>query len=76
MPRFIINELDTEYAESDVEHIHKVIEVLCERLDYPIEDVKKLFYMETVLANIWNIEDGLAVNEAQMQVAETVCGIR
>lgn len=72
LPRFILNELDTEYAESDVEHIHKVINTLCEKLDYPKEDVRKLFYMETVLANIWNIEDGLLVNERYMQVAEEI----
>ena len=72
LPRFILNELDTEYTESDVEHIHKVINALCERLDYPKEDVRKLFYMETVLANIWNIEDSLPVNERYMQVAEAI----
>ena len=72
LPRFILNELDTEYTESDAEHIHKVINALCERLDYPKNDVRKLFYMETVLANIWNIEDGLPVNERYMQVAEEI----
>ena len=35
-----------------------------------------LFYMEAVLANVWFIEDGIDVNEAWMQVAETIYGTR
>lgn len=76
LPRFILNELDTRYQESDVEHIENVITTLCEKLDYPKEDVRKLFYMEAVLANVWFIEDGMDVNEAWMQVAETIYGTR
>lgn len=76
LPRFILNELDTRYQESDVEHIEGVITTLCEKLDYPEEDVRTLFYMEAVLANVWFIEDGMDVNEAWMQVAETICGTR
>ena len=72
LPRFILNELDTRYQESDVEHIENVITTLCEKLDYPEEDVKKLFYMETVLANAWFIEDGMEVNEKWMKVAEEI----
>ncbi len=76
LPRFILNELDTRYQESDVEHIENVITTLCEKLDYPKEDVRTLFYMEAVLANVWFIEDGMDVNEAWMQVAETIYGTR
>lgn len=72
LPRFILNELDTQYQERDVEHIEGVITTLCEKLDYPEEDVKKLFYMETVLANIWHLEDGEDVNEKWMKVAEEI----
>jgi hypothetical protein len=32
--------------------------------------------MEAVLANVWFIEDGMDVNEAWMQVAETIYGTR
>lgn len=73
LPRFILNELDTQYHESAVEHIENAIATLCEKLDYPEEDVKKLFFMETVLANVWSIEDGEDVNEAWMKVAEAIC---
>lgn len=72
LPRFILNELETDYEENDVEHIERVIASLCERLHYPEEDVRKLFYMETVLANIWSMEDGEAVNEEYMRIAEEV----
>ena len=72
LPRFILNELETEYEEDDVEHIKTVIASLCEKLHYPEEDVRKLLFMETVLANIWSMEDGEAVNEEYMQIAETL----
>lgn len=72
LPRFILNELDTRYQESDVEHIENVITTLCEKLDYPKEDVRTLFYMEAVLANVWFIEDGMDVNEKWMNVAEEI----
>ena len=75
LPRFILNELETEYDEDDVTHIKSVITTLCEKLDYPEEDVRKLFYMETVLANIWSMEDGEDVNEEYVQVAEAILGV-
>lgn len=75
LPRFILNELETEYDEDDVAHIKSVITTLCEKLDYPEEDVQKLFFMETVLANIWSMEDGEDVNEEYMQVAEAIFGV-
>ncbi|MBE5888854.1 MAG: hypothetical protein E7283_08520 [Lachnospiraceae bacterium] len=75
LPRFILNELETEYDEDDVTHIKSVITTLCEKLDYPEEDVRKLFYMETVLANIWSMEDGEDVNEEYVQVAEAIFGV-
>ena len=70
MPRFILNELDTEYEASEAEHIEKVMRLLSERLNYPVEDVQKLFYMEVVLANVWSIEDGEEVNMEMMEIAE------
>lgn len=73
LPRFILNELDTEYEESEAEHIEKVIRLLSERLNYSIEDVQKLFYMEVVLANVWSIEDGEEVNMEMMEIAEKCC---
>ena len=72
LPRFILNELETEYEEEDVEHMEAVIEHLSMRFHYPQEDIRKLFYMETVLANIWCIEDGEEVNEEYMKIAEEV----
>ena len=72
LPRFILNELDTKYDTDDVVHIKRVIASLCEKLHYAQEDVSALFYMETVLANVWHMEDGEDVNEAYMKIAETV----
>ena len=76
VPRFILNEFDTEYDEEDQEHIETVIEVISKRLNYPVEDVRKLLYMEMVLANVWSIEDGEEVNEEQMQIAEKILEMR
>ena len=71
LPRFVLNEL--EYVqEDDVAHIELVIEELCKQLGYPKEDVRKLFYMETVLANIWHMEDGQAVNDDHMRIAQAI----
>ncbi len=71
-PRFILNEFDTEYDEDEIEHIQVSIEMVSKRLNYPVEDLQKLFYMETVLANVWSIEDGEEVNMELMHIAETL----
>lgn len=68
LPRFILNEAEYEDAEyvsgsrsgdGITKHIQTVIRHLSKRLGYPEEDIRKLYYMEAVLAHIWNIEDGI-----------------
>ena len=62
LPRFILNEAEYEdgscSGDGITKHIQTVIRHLSERLGYPEEDIRKLYYMEAVLAHIWNIEDG------------------
>ncbi|MBD5528155.1 MAG: phosphotransferase [Lachnospiraceae bacterium] len=70
LPRFILNELDTIHASSDRQHIEEVIRLLGGQSGYPAADIKKLFYMETVLANIWCLEDGEEMNRQQLELAE------
>lgn len=69
LPRFILNELDTDHACPDREHIQKVIRLLGEQTGYPEEDIRKLFFMETVLANIWCLEGGDEMNRQELEVA-------
>lgn len=70
LPRFILNEPDTEHACSDRQHIEEVIRLLGEQSGYPAADIGKLFYMETVLGNIWCLEDGEEMDREQMKLAE------
>lgn len=72
LPRFILNETDTVHTEPDEEHIARVIRLLSEQLDYPINDVRKLYFMETVLANIWSLEDGEPVNREELSLASKI----
>lgn len=72
VPRFILNEFDTVHDGSDAEHIAEVIRQISERLGYPPEDVRKLFFMETVLANMWSYEDGEPVCREELAVAEKI----
>lgn len=68
--RFILNEIPM-VEESMVEsHIIQVIYKLSSKFNYPLSDIVKVFYMETVLASIWNIEDGEAICEKELKVAE------
>ena len=70
LPSFILNELDTDHACPDRQHIAEVIRLLGEQSGYPTDDIRKLFYMETVLANIWCAEDGEEMNMQQIELAD------
>ena len=72
LPRFILNELDTDHACPDRQHIEEVIRLLGEQSGYPAEDIEKLFYMETVLANIWCVEDGEEMNRHEIEIADSL----
>lgn len=72
LPRFILNELDTAHSCSDRQHIEEVIRLLGEQSGYPAADIRKLFYMETVLANIWCLEDGEEMNRQELELASVL----
>ena len=74
LPRFILNELDTEHVCPDRQHIEEVIRLLGEQSGYPAADIGKLFYMETVLANIWCLEDGEEMNGQELEIADFIIG--
>lgn len=68
-PRFIMNELDTPYEEPEKEHMAKVIALVSRELDYPEEDIRRLYFMEVVLGNVWCLEDGEEMNGEELTLA-------
>ena len=72
LPRFILNEFDTVHACSDRLHIEEVIRLLGEQSGYSVADIRKLFYMETVLENIWRAEDGEEMDRQEMELADSL----
>lgn len=72
LPRFILNEIDVPHAKPDEAHIREVIALISRRLDYPPEDVGRLFFMEAVLANIWRVEDGESVKTQELALADEI----
>lgn len=74
LPRFILNELDTDHECSNRQHIEEVIRLLGEQSGYPAADIVKLFYMETILANVWCVEDGEEMNQEELEIADYLIG--
>lgn len=75
LPRFILNELDTDHACPDRRHMEEVIRLLGEQSGYPAADIAKLYYMEAVLANVWCAEDGEEMNREEMELAELLLSV-
>lgn len=71
VPRFLLNELDTDHASPDREHIQEAIGLLAGHTGYPEADIRKLFYMETVLENVWRMEDGGEMNLQEIEIARS-----
>ena len=71
LPRFLLNELDTEHASPDRQHIQEAIGLLAGHTGCPEADIRKLFYMETVLENVWRAEDGDEINRQEMEIARS-----
>ena len=72
LPRFILNELDTEHTCPHREHIREVIRLLGGQTGYPQADIGKLFFMETVLENIWRLEDGDEMVREELEAAAAI----
>lgn len=74
LPRFILNELDTEHECPDRQHMGEVIRLIAEQTGYPEADIGKLYFMEVVLANVWCAEDGEEVNWQEIDIASENIG--
>lgn len=69
VPRFVLNELDDGEDSLRKAHISKVIGLLSDVLSYPCDDLYQLLFMEIMLANAWNFEDGEEIEERDMKFA-------
>lgn len=67
--RFILNEIDMVSFDKSKRHIEQVILTIGKALNYSIIDIKKLLFMEIMLANVWPIEDGGRINGQQISLA-------
>lgn len=72
LPRFLLNELGTNHTCSDMRHVEEAIRLLGRQTGYPQEDIRKLFFMETVLANVWCMEDGEEMDRHEIEVAKGI----
>ena len=72
LPRFIMNELDTKHNCTDEEHMMRVVQFVSETFKYPILDIAKVYFMEVILGNAWCMEDGDAINETEIAIAEKI----
>ena len=75
LPRFIMNELDTDAEKSGAEHIRDVIERLSRALEYERADVGKLYFMEVILGNVWCLQDGEDANRQEMDIASEILAV-
>lgn len=72
IPRFILNETDEKLNKAGKEHILYVIGKISELLSYPVMELRELFYMETALANAWNLDGGEDIDLETMRLAEEI----
>lgn len=73
VPRFVLNEIgyvEELCAEEIKGHLEMVIRLMSERLGYPVQDIRKLLFMETILASVWSVEDGEEIDEMQIQIVK------
>lgn len=58
LPRFLLNEMEEEVNQELFEKINYAITVIGNKLEIPIEIIKKAFYIEMAMAECWMVEDG------------------
>lgn len=72
LPRFIMNELDAKHNCTDEAHMMQVVQLVSKTFGFPILDIAKVYFMEVILGNAWCMEDGDAINETEITIAEKV----
>ena len=69
LPRFLLNELFPNMPAEPISHMAKAIRLISDKCGYPVEDVQKAFFMETVLANMWSVQDDDPAEWKELEVA-------
>ena len=69
LPRFLLNELFPNMPAEPISHMEKAIRMISKKCGYPAEDVQKAFFMETVLANMWSVQDDDPADWKELEVA-------
>lgn len=69
VPRFLLNEQKTIYEGSEREHFDRLFRLVSGELGYPEEQLRRLLFLETVLANVWRLEDGEQPNLRELELA-------
>lgn len=67
-PRFLYNEMGLGSGDRKA-HLNTMLQLLNRSFGYPVSDLGDLLYMETVLANIWLLEDGLDPRREELELA-------
>jgi streptomycin 6-kinase len=72
LPRFILNEMNMVSYDNCEVHIRYVIQTISKELNYSSIDIKKLLFMEDMLANVWNLEDDENIDEKQILIVHSL----
>lgn len=70
VPRFVLNEYQEEDSlEGNESRIKEALIQLHERLSYPLEDLCKMFFIETAMSLSWCVEDGTIPDLGALKIA-------
>ena len=73
VPRFILNEYRDDLDETENrKQIEKTLRLIQERLQYPLFDLKQIFFIETAMGLSWSAESGEMVDLGVLRVAKSL----
>lgn len=72
IPRFILNEYDESVTADTHTRIKRIIDFLSARLAIPQTVIRQCLYVETAMAQCWNVESGEAPSMDHMALAEAL----
>lgn len=69
IPRFLLNEFSYAGAANQLLHMETCIRLVSQCSGFPVQELRALLFMETVLANVWYMEDGLPLRQQDLRLA-------
>ncbi len=72
IPRFILNEFGDGINDEFVKRYHYIVAYISKRLAIPQNDINRLMYIETCMANSWNVEDNSLPNMDQVEFVSSL----